>query len=117
MRPWIPSSSISASFVVAASSVAVAGRHELLVLGMPLDVVREERAERDDVDALPPRVLERGGCEPAAEAATLARFVDLRVREGDAALPAAVGREPDQPPVQPELVPARPRDVRYLGVG
>jgi hypothetical protein len=40
----------------------------------------------DDVETLPTGVFQRGGCEKAAEAVALAGFVQLGVREGDAAV-------------------------------
>src|SRR4029079_13442769 len=90
-----------------AFAVPVAGGYELLVLGMGLDIVRDERTERDDREAPAPRIVERAGCEPAAEAATLGSRLDFRVREGDAAVSQAVGGEPDQTPREAKLVTAR----------
>ena len=58
---------------------------------------RDERAERHDLEPFAARVLERGRDEPAAEAAAFERLVDLRVREGDPAVPAPVGGLADHP--------------------
>src|SRR5437870_12139452 len=115
MRSWIPSSSISTpQSKVCSSILAVAGDHELLVLRVPFDVVGDEGTQRNDVEILPTRVFQRGRCEAAAEAATLARFVHLRVREGDAAASAPVGGQTDQAPAEPKLVAARLRHVDDL---
>src|SRR5438270_1432146 len=104
MRLWIPSSAMSPP-------------HEVLVLGVRLDIVGDERAERQDSEALTARVLERGRGEAAAEAAALARRVDLGVGERDAAVASAVGGEADQAPVEAELVAALLGPVDDLGVG
>src|SRR6266508_505777 len=85
-------------------AVPIAGGDQVLVLGVPLDVARDEGAERSDLEALPAHVLERRCGQPAAEAAARALFVDLRVRERDPAVPAVVGRDPDQPLAETKLV-------------
>src|SRR5437879_6242138 len=118
MRLWIPSSSISASFVVGgASAVAVAGGYELLVLRMLFDVVGDKGAERNDVDAFPARIVQCGRCEAAPEAAALARFVHLGMGERDAAVSAPVGGETDQATAEPKLVAACLRHVDDLRLG
>jgi hypothetical protein len=68
---------------------------------VPVDVVRDEGAERDDVETLPTGVFQRGGCETAAEAVALAGFVHLGVREGDAAVSTPVGSETDEASAEP----------------
>jgi hypothetical protein len=62
---------------------------------MPLDVVRDERAERHDREVLPACVVERVVDELRPEAAPLARRVDLCVRERDPLATPAVSCEPD----------------------
>src|SRR6266536_3247701 len=84
---------------------------------MPLDVVGDERAERRDLEALPARILERSRRQQAAEAAALARFVHLGVREGDPAVATAVGGEPDQATPEPKLVAALLGHVDDLRLG
>jgi len=60
-----------------------------------LDVRRDERAERHDLEPLPARVAERGRDQRGAEASPLAHGVDLRVRERDALAASVIGRKPD----------------------
>ena len=91
--------------------VAVARGHEILVLGMAVDVVRDEGAERNDLEALSTRVFERGRRQPAAEAASRARFVDLGVRERDAVPSAVVRGFSDHSLAEPQLVPRGVRNV------
>src|SRR5207237_8989604 len=80
-------------------------------------IVGDERAERQDSEALAARVLERGRGEAAPEAAALARLVHLGVREGDAAVAAPVRGEADQAAAELELVAALLGPVDDLGVG
>src|SRR5918911_3727240 len=103
MRLWIPSSAMSPP-------------HEVLVLGVRLDIVGDERAERQDPEAPAARVVERGRGEAAPEAAALARLVDRGVDERDSAVAAPVGGEADQAAVEPELVAAALGHVDDLGV-
>ena len=86
------------------SSAPVLRGHEVYELRVPLDVVRDEGAERDDLEALLRRIRQRDRGEAASEAAALARLVDLSVRESDPVVPAAVGGEADQPSVEPQLL-------------
>ena len=99
-------------------AVAVARGEEVVHLGMSRHVVRHERAERDDLEALPAHVVERGRDELAAEAASFAGRVDLRVQERDpvAVLAAVVGGDADAPVSEPKLVLRRLGHVDDLGV-
>ena len=92
------------------------GRDEPLVLRVPLDVARDERAKRHHLETLAARILESDCGEAAAETAALARGVNLRVGEGDTAVSAVVGREPDQLSVEPKLVTTGLGDIDDLGV-
>src|SRR5947199_2880295 len=83
---------------------------------MSFDVVRDERAERGDLEALTRGVIEGGRCEASAKAAPLAGFVYLGMREGNPAVPAPVGDETDQAATEPEFVAVRLRDVDDLGL-
>ncbi len=76
---------------------------------MALDVACDERAQRNDVEALPGRVIERRSREPAAEAAPFPRLVNLGVGEGDPVVPAVVsGRA--------EILDQLPLRIRLAGV-
>src|SRR5712692_424267 len=94
----------------------VARRHQLFVFGVPLDVARDERAQRNDCETPAARIGQRRGCEHAAEATPFARLVDLGVREGDPTVPAPVRREADQSAAEPELVAARLGRVDDIGL-
>ncbi len=87
------------------------------LLGVSLDVVRDKRAEGNDLETLPAGVFQRSGCEATAEAPALAGFVHLSVCEGDAAVSAPVGGKTDQVPAEPELVAALFRHIDDLGLG
>ena len=78
----------------------VLGRNEVGVLRVLLDVVADERAQRDDRKSVPARVGQHFSDEVAAEAAALASGVDLRMRELDAPVVAAVLRATDESPVE-----------------
>src|SRR2546423_2930693 len=84
---------------------------------MPLDEMRDERAERYDVQALAPRVAQPGLRQSAPEPAPFAGLVDLRVSESDAAVATPVRRKSDQPAGEAELVAALVRDVDDLRIG
>ena len=81
---------------------------------MPLDVARDEWAQRNDVEALTACVVQCPSGKPTAETTALPRFVNLGVREGDPALPAPVSRESDHPGGEPKLIAARLRHVDHL---
>src|SRR5829696_739508 len=81
------------------------------------DVERHERAQRRDREPLPTSIFQGSADERAAEAATLARLVHLRVREGDHAVAAVVRSEADQAAVEAKLVAARVRHVNDNCVG
>ena len=91
--------------------VAVARGDEVLVLGMAVDVVRDEGAERNDLEALSTRVLERCRRQATAEAASRTRLVDLRVGERDAVPSAVVRGLSDHPLAESQLVPRGVRNV------
>src|SRR5204863_10006578 len=101
---------------VSASAVAVAQRDAYLVLGVPLDVVLDERAERDDLEARVARVLERRLGKRASEPAPLAGRGDLRVRQGNPAVVAVVGGDGDRSSVEPQLVTRLVGNVHDLGL-
>jgi hypothetical protein len=82
---------------------------------MLLDVVRDEGAERNDVQALAACVVQRGGGETAPEPTPLARLVDFGIRGGDPAIPAPVSGKADQTLGKPKLVPACLGQVDHLG--
>src|SRR4051812_16537426 len=73
---------------------------------MAVDVARDERTERHDIELLTPRVVEGGRGEPASEAVALESFLDLGVRERETPVAAPVGGDADRPAVCAELVPA-----------
>src|SRR4051794_6382619 len=108
-------SAIRASLVDCRNPTALLS-YELLVLGVALDVVRNEGAEGNDLEALLRRLGQRDGGQAAAEAAALAGFVYLRVGEGDAAVTAPVGGDTDQTATEPKLVAARLRNLDDLGL-
>src|SRR6059058_5559161 len=85
------------------SARAVRGRHEPLVLRVLLDVMRDERAERRDLETLPRRFLEHAGGEHGAEALAFTRLFDLRVRQDDASVAATVRGDADQAPAEPQF--------------
>src|SRR3954467_4564155 len=64
---------------------------------MLLDVRRDERAERHDLESLLFRIGERGRDERRAEAPAFAHGIDLRMRERDAITATVVGRKSDGP--------------------
>src|SRR5439155_15603644 len=98
------------------SALAVPGGDELLVLGVQFDVVRDERAERNDLQPLTACVRQRLGGEPAAEALAFAGFVHLGVRKGNAAVSPPVREQTDQAPAEPKLVAARLGHLDDLGL-
>src|SRR5262245_40691179 len=112
-NPWAMLSMNSPSGILAVKtltfcmrSVARLRDDEVLDPGMSVDVVRHERAERDDLEAPAARVLERGRGEPAAEPSALDGLVDLGVEERDS---RAVAAQPirglaDHPVAEPQLV-------------
>jgi hypothetical protein len=63
---------------------------------MLLHVVGSERAERNDLEALARRIVERRGRQLAPESAALARRVDVGVGERDVAVVATVSDEADR---------------------
>src|SRR5438270_6048198 len=63
------------------SAVAIARGDERLVSGVPLDVVRDERTERHDLETLARRVVQGRCSKPPTQAAPLPGLVDLGVRE------------------------------------
>ena len=83
---------------------------------MSPDVVAHERAEREDLEPVAPRIGERCVSEAAAEASALALFVDLGVEERDAVVPAVVGGHADPPVAESQLVLGRFGDVDDLGI-
>ena len=74
---------------------------EIPVLGVFVDQMSDERAERDDVQMLPASVVQRREHELRPEAAPGALLVHLGVRESDPPVAPPVGREPDEAPVEP----------------
>ena len=84
---------------------------QIAVLGVSLDECGDERADGDDHESLPARVVEGGCRQAAAEALALASGADLGVGERDPVVPLPVGQQPDPSPVQKELVPVCRRDV------
>jgi hypothetical protein len=62
-------------------TAAVAGRDQVAVLLVLLDVVGDERAEGHDLEPLSARVVQRADDEAAAEAAPFERLVHLGVDE------------------------------------
>src|SRR5215203_4508421 len=95
MLAWICSSAIRSSLAV------VAGGHQILELGMLIDYVPHERAQRHDLEPLPARVLENAQHELRPEPSRRASLVDLGVRDDEPSVPPAVRGEPDQPPAEP----------------
>src|SRR3954466_14105264 len=67
---------------------------------MLLDVRRDERAERHDLEPLLLRIAERGRDERRAEAPAFAHGIDLRMRERDAITATVVRRKTDGPVAQ-----------------
>lgn len=84
--------------------VAVARSDEILVLGVAVDVLRYEGAERNDLQALSTRVFERRRRQTAAEAASRTRFVDFGVRERDPVPSTVVRGGSDHALVESQLV-------------
>jgi hypothetical protein len=80
------------------------------------DVVAHERAEREDLEAVAPRVGERCRSEAAAEAASLALLVDLGVEERDPVVPAVVRGHANPAVAEAELVLGCLGDVDDLGI-
>src|SRR3954447_3396434 len=62
---------------------------------MLLDVRRDERAKRHDLEPLLPRIAQRGCDERRAEAPAFAHGVDLGMRERDAVPATVIRRKPD----------------------
>src|SRR5215218_7339836 len=81
---------------------------------MLLYVIRHERAQRHDLEALGARVVQYLPDEAAAEAATLAGGVDLGMGDGKSPPAPVVSGEADQPPVEPQLVARGFRNVHDL---
>src|SRR3954451_4224882 len=81
---------------ISCSLCVVVRSNQPRIFGVLLDVVRDERAERNDVKSLAACVVQRRSGETAAEATPLPRLVDLGVREGDPAVPAPVSGKADQ---------------------
>src|SRR5262249_25122966 len=75
-------------------------REQALALRVPLDVVGDERAQRDHVEVLTIGVLERRPDEFAAEARAFERLVHLSVRERDSAVAAAIRGQADEVSLQ-----------------
>src|SRR5215212_9403281 len=87
---------------------------------MLLYVIRHERAQRHDLEALGARVVQYLPDEAAAEAATLAGGVDLGMGDGKSPPAPVVSGEADQPPVEPQLVArglGNVHDLRQLRLG
>lgn len=91
--------------------------YERPVLRVLVDVVRDERAERNDLELLVSRIRQRDLGEAAAEATTLTRFVNLGMREGNPSVTTPVSGEPDQTAAEAELVTTGLRDVHDLRLG
>src|SRR5215212_2438132 len=81
---------------------------------MLLYVIRHERAQRHDLEALGARVVQYLPDEAAAEAATLAGGVDLGMGDGKSPPAPVVSGKADQPPVEPQLVARGFRNVHDL---
>ena len=80
------------------------------------DVARDERAQRDDLQAARPHVVQHPSRQAAAQALALVRRDDLGMQEGDASVTAAVAREAGELAVGPDLIAGLIRIVTYLGV-
>jgi hypothetical protein len=91
--------------------------YERPVLGVLVDVVRDERAERYDLELLVSRIRKRYLGEATAEAMALARLVNLGMREGNPSVATPVSGEPDQAAAEAELVTTGLRDVHDLRLG
>ena len=112
MQPYVLGvREMTATSVVPLGHRLVSHGYELLVLGMPLDVVGDERTKGNDLEVLPRRVGQRDRGQTAAEAAALAGLVHLGVRVGDASVAAPVGGVADQATAEPKLVTAQ---LRYV---
>src|SRR3954468_3655914 len=78
---------------------------------MLLDVVLDERAQRNDFQAVPRCLVERAGGEDAAKALAFVVLGDFDVCERDRSVAPPVGGNADQTPAEAEL------EARGVAVG